>query len=173
MPVDVDRSATYAAEVAAFDGTPAEEPITFAEASVLVAAVTSLSWWVSTAYDRSPVLVEAAPVAVSSRYVYRTDGAGELRIAAAQRTSATLLHELAHAHTSPGLPGHGHEFRSAYADLVAVVFGAGPADLLVVAFDRHGLSCASPSAPPGLLGGAVPARLTASVPVPGRRRLVP
>lgn len=117
---DVDRSAVYAAELAAFDGTDLETPIAF---DVLVNRVESVlqgEWW-----PGPPITVRAArrDAASSSTRCWGEDGSrsrSEVRFAVGQLTVATAAHELAHALAGVDA-GHGPTFRAAYVDVVTVI----------------------------------------------------
>lgn len=119
MNADQGRTAVYAAEVAAFDGTDLETRLGFDDIDRRVAAVTSGEWW-----PGPPVVVSAARRDASSSSTrcngVASVGSTEIRFAAGQLTIATAAHELAHALAGVSA-GHGPLFRAAYLDVIAVI----------------------------------------------------
>lgn len=118
---DVGRTAVYAAELAAFDGTDLEEPIGVDTVVGLVAQVTAGEWWcgphVEVCAARSGAGSSSTRcVAIGTAWPTEVT----IRIAAPQATVATAAHELAHA-LAGQRAGHGPEFRRAYLDVVAVI----------------------------------------------------
>jgi len=115
---DAQRSAVYAAELAAFDGTDLEDVRDFATIATLATRVIDGDWWpgghVEVRRSRSD--------ACSSSTRCGADGAdvNTIRLADPQMTVATVAHELAHALAGVG---HGHDatFRRAFVDVVAVI----------------------------------------------------
>jgi hypothetical protein len=131
---DVGREAAYAAEDRAFGGTDLDvvEPLDGLVA--IAAALTDTDWWRSAAGP--PVVL--GPARAQSSSARRDGGAVVIRLADAQRTRATLAHELAHA-----LAGvdHGHDatFRAAHIDVVAMLAGAAAATTLAAAYTDLGV----------------------------------
>lgn len=115
---DHGREAVYAAELAAFDGTAYEARVPMTALNELADRVTAAGWW-----PRGPVPVVAARAdAASSSTRQRGSTRPVVRVATAQSTPATLLHEL--AHVLAGLTGgHGPRYRRAYLDLVGFCWG--------------------------------------------------
>jgi hypothetical protein len=155
--VDVDRSAVYAAELAAFDGTDLEEVVDLAPIVDRMRSVTAGGWW-----PGPPVEVRAARADASSSSARcatsAVDGRVTIRIAGQQTTVATAAHELAHALAGVGA-GHGAVFRAAYLDVIAVITNADSTDRrldlhldqLATAFAAAGLPVADrrwPGPPP-------------------------
>lgn len=142
--IDRDRSALYAAEIAAFDGTDLERTTTLEIVLAAIAAVCDSPWW-----PGPPVKVRAARSDAVTSTTRCTGDATTISIAAAQATIATAAHELGHV-----LAGvdHGHDarFRAAYLDVVAVITNVDPIDRrgtlhveqLAEAFARFGLAVA-------------------------------
>lgn len=117
--MDADRSAVYAAERAAFDGTDLEDVIDFSRLVERMQSVMTGAWWPGPVVD---VIVARTDAASSSTRCAMSAARGPttIRLAAAQVTVATAAHELAHA--LAGLEdGHGPVFRVAYLDVVAVI----------------------------------------------------
>jgi hypothetical protein len=116
---DRDRSAVYAAELAAFDGTDLERVLPMGAALDAARALIGTQWW-----PGGPVEVRTARSdARSSSARERTDSV-VVSIAAPQATLATVAHELAHVLAGPG---HGHDavFRRALLDVVAAITNLG------------------------------------------------
>lgn len=116
---DADRSAVYAAESSAFDGTDLESPRDFAAIADLVARVTAGEWW------PGPLITVRAARRDASSSSTRCGAATssmrtEIRFAAGQLTVATAAHELAHALAGVDA-GHGPLFRTAYLDVIIVI----------------------------------------------------
>lgn len=131
---DQGRAAVYAAEIAAFEGTSYESLTAFDALVALAAVVTTAAWW-----PHGPVEVRRARAdANSSSARQRGTGAAVVRLAAPQMTSATLVHELAHALAGVAA-GHGPRFRRAHVDLVGCVFGDAEAGWLLDAYEQMGL----------------------------------
>ena len=117
--MDVDRSAVYAAELSAFDGTDLEEAVDFPRLVERMRVVSTGEWWPGPVVD---VIMARADAASSSTRCATSAAVGRttIRLAAAQTTVATAAHELAHALAGPE-NGHGATFRAAYLDVVAVI----------------------------------------------------
>lgn len=161
---DVGRTAVYACEVAAFDGTDLEEVTTVDAIARLIGRLVADRWW-----PGPPVRVEAARRDAGSSGTHGPIAASKsvpmtIRISRAQATIATAAHELAHA-----LAGveHGHDalYRRAYLDVVEVITNLDPTDRradlhtrqLAQAFAAGGLEVAArrwPSPGPDT-GGAI------------------
>lgn len=153
---DDDRSALYAAEIAAFDGTELEASTSVERLGALVALVCTGGWW-----PGPPVEVRSARLDAMSSATRCGSAGTTLSIARGQATVATAAHELAHA-----LAGvdHGHDalFRAAYLDVVATITNLDPVgrrgslhlDQLADAFERFGLAVAPRAwpAPPSPAG---------------------
>jgi len=115
--IDSDRTAVYAAEQAAFDGTDLESMRPFDAVVATIGAVTSGAWW-----PGPGVLVTSTRRDSRSSSARRLvdDSAIEIRLSREQMTVATAAHELAHALAGPAA-GHGAVYRVAYLDVVAVM----------------------------------------------------
>ena len=117
---DAERTAVYAAELAAFDGLDLETPLDFEVVAARMSAVVNGDWW-----PGMPVVVRRARVdarSSSTRCVVEPTAGEEavVRLAQAQLTFATAAHELAHVLAGVEI-GHGRVFRRAYLDLIAVI----------------------------------------------------
>ena len=123
--MDHDRSAVYAAELAAFDGTDLESRQEFARIAELVGALTAGSWWCGPTVD----LRRARRDALSSTTRCPVAGPDPLiiRLADGQLTVATAAHELAHALAGVDR-GHDATFRIAYLDVIEVITNVDPLD---------------------------------------------
>jgi hypothetical protein len=133
---DVGRTAAYAAEDAAFGGTDLDAERAFDDLVGLADDVTGGPWW---ARCGGPVVrVEPAAAGAASSSARAADGGVLVRLAAGQRTSATLTHELAHA--LAGI-GHGHDarFRAAHVDVAALVGSAAAGRALAAAYAAGGV----------------------------------
>ena len=117
--MDVDRSAVYAAELAAFDGTDLEDLIDFSRLVERMRSVTTGEWWPGPVVDVTPARSDAASSSTRCA-MSAAGGRTTIRLAAAQMTVATAAHELAHALAGPE-DGHSAVFRAAYLDVVAVI----------------------------------------------------
>ena len=121
---DVGRTAVYAAELAAFDGTDLESPVSFERLERAIHSLTAGVWW-----PGPPVVVTRARsgAASSAASTGPRSATVEIRLADGQLTVATAAHEL--AHTLAGV-GHGHDgsFRRACLDVVAVLTNLDPLD---------------------------------------------
>lgn len=119
MNRDDERSAAYAAELAAFDGTDLEEVRPFESISSLAAEVVDSGWWPA----RHVEVRRARSDARSSSTRCSSDHADALttiRLAAPQMTVATIAHELAHALAGVQC-GHDAVYRRAFLDVIAVI----------------------------------------------------
>lgn len=118
MERDAERSAVYAAELAAFDGTDLEDVRSFEAITRLAARVTGGGWWQGGSVDVRRARSDAR--SSSTRCGGDQADVNTIRLAGSQMTVATVAHELAHA-----LAGvrHGHDatFRRAFVDVVAVM----------------------------------------------------
>jgi hypothetical protein len=126
-PADDGRTALYAAELSAFDGTDLEVPLGHAAAARLLAEVTARPWWPGPAVRIRAARGDAGSSSCSSIETGSTTPMVEVRLAAPQTTVATVAHELAHALAGPE---HGHDgvFRRAYLDTVMVATNVDPTD---------------------------------------------
>jgi hypothetical protein len=118
--VDNERTALYAAELAAFDGTDLEMELGHDAVVRRILTVTAGEWWAGP----SIVVRRARADARASNIrciVEEEDGiTAIIGLAPEQSTVATAAHELAHA-LAGITAGHGPVFRRAYLDLVAVI----------------------------------------------------
>jgi hypothetical protein len=135
MTADAGRTAVYAAEIAAFEGTSYESVVAFDELIALAELVTSSAWWPHGHIEVVPARADAS----SSSARQRGSGPPVVRLAAPQMTSATVVHELAHALAGVA---HGHDasFRRAHVDLVGFAFGDEQANWLLDAYAAMGLA---------------------------------
>ena len=129
MTTDDGRTAVYAAENAAFEGTSYEALAAFDELVSLARTITRASWW---PHGDIPV-VRARADASSSSARQRGEDRPTVRLAAPQMTPATLVHELAHVLAGVG-SGHGPAFRRAHVDLAGYAFGGTEAVWLLDAY---------------------------------------
>lgn len=135
MTVDHGRSAVYAAEIAAFEGTSYESVAPFDQLLELGRLVTTASWWPHGDIEIVPARADAS----SSSARQRGASTPVVRLARPQMTPATVVHEL--AHVLAGLAdGHGAVFRRAHVDLSGYAFGDEPATWLVDAYIGMGLN---------------------------------
>ena len=117
---DTERTALYAAELVAFDGTDLESRLGQDAIAGRMRAVVTGEWWPGPRVDIRRARADA--LASSTRCCVEA-GTGTLvviRLADEQTTVATAAHELAHALAGVAA-GHGPEFRAAYLDVVAVI----------------------------------------------------
>jgi len=117
---DNERTALYAAELVAFDGTDLESPLGHDVIAALMRAVVTGAWWPGPPVEIRPARADAQ---ASSTRPCAESGTGSpvvIRLADEQTTVATAAHELAHA-LAGVTAGHGPEFRTAYLDVVAVI----------------------------------------------------
>lgn len=129
MTADHGRSAVYAAEIAAFEGTSYESVTHFDQLLDLGRLVTTASWWPHGDIEIVPARADASSSSARQRGV----NTPVVRLARPQMTPATVVHEL--AHVLAGLAdGHGAVFRRAHVDLVGYAFGDEPATWLVEAY---------------------------------------
>ena len=115
---DAERSALYAAELAAFDGTDLEVVRQFHQVRARIDAVVAGSWWPGGAVDVRAARSDAH--SSSTRCTASGGGLGVIRLARSQTTIATAAHELAHVLAGPA-NGHGALYRRAYLDVVRVM----------------------------------------------------
>jgi hypothetical protein len=117
---DDERTALYAAELAAFDGTDLEVQLGHDFVACQMQDVVTGEWW-----PGPPIEVRRARVdAQASSTCCALDAEDGLtviiRLAVEQRTTATAAHELGHALAGVAV-GHGPVFRRAYLDVLAVI----------------------------------------------------
>jgi hypothetical protein len=158
--MDGDRTAVYAAELAAFEGTDLEQLRPFDQLAELAREMTAGEWWPGpeVRFQRARVDARSSSTRCADR-----DGA-TVRLAHRQLTVATVAHELAHA-LAGGAAGHDAVFRIAYADVVAVITNIVTTDRrrdlhvrqLLEAFGDAGLLVGSRRwpAPPSATSGAI------------------
>lgn len=118
--VDSERSALYAAETAAFDGTDLETKRGYAVVQGVANDVITGEWWPGPTMEIRQARSDARS---SSTICAVVEGAGAvltIRFAADQTTVATAAHELAHGLAGVDA-GHGAVFRRALLDVVAVI----------------------------------------------------
>jgi hypothetical protein len=141
---DHGRTAVYAAEVAAFEGTRFEAIVPFADLVDLAAIVLSAEWWPAGNVSIVPARRDSSTSSANLRGEVRT-----IRLAAPQMTPATVVHELAHVLAGVGR-GHDGGFRRAHVDLTGHLLGDEAATWLIDGYASFGLDL-SPrtwSAPP-------------------------
>ena len=114
--IDTERTAVYAAEQAAFDGTDLESVRPFEVVVAAIDAVTSGAWWPGPGVRVTSTRRDSR--SSSARLV--DDSVTEIRLSREQMTVATAAHELAHALAGPAA-GHRALYRAAYLDVVAVM----------------------------------------------------
>ncbi len=117
--MDTERTALYAAEFAAFEGTDLEQQRPFAELQELTEAVVAGEWWpgpkVTLRRSRADARSSSTRCSLDAGHDHAT-----IRLAAGQMTTSTVAHELAHA-LAGITAGHGDIFRAAYLDMVAAL----------------------------------------------------
>lgn len=134
MTPDTGRTAVYAAEIAAFEGTSYESVVAIDELIGLAAVITGAAWWPHGHIDVVPARSDAS----SSSARQRGSRQPVVRLAKPQMTPATVVHEF--AHVLAGLDaGHGAAFRRAHIDLVGFTFGDVEANWLIDAYSAMGL----------------------------------
>ena len=160
MDRDAERSAVYAAELAAFDGTDLEVVQLFDAISAMAIEVIGGEWWAGGVVDVRPARSDAR--SSSTRCGSDQTDANTIRLASPQMTVATVAHELAHA-LAGVRQGHDATFRRAFLDVVAVITNLDTADRrrsvhvdqLADAFRAAGLQVGArtwPAPPPGATG---------------------
>jgi hypothetical protein len=113
--MDAGRTAVYAAELAAFDGTDLESVRSVDAIIAVIDSVAGDAWW--SGPEVRAVAMRADAESSCARLV---EGFVEIRLATPQATWATAAHELAHA--LAGIEaGHGPVYRCAMLDVVEVV----------------------------------------------------
>ena len=164
MSVDADRTAVYAAELAAFDGTDLEAVVGVDAVAALIRAVTAGEWWPGPRV--AVVRTRRDSGSSSTRCTSAVGGATDvqIRLADPQSTVATGAHELAHALAGVAA-GHDATFRAAYVDVIAVMTNTEPTarrhrlhvEQLLVAFADAGLDVGPRAwpAPPEAATGAI------------------
>jgi hypothetical protein len=120
--MDRDRSALYAAELAAFDGTDLEVVVDVGCLAALADQLVAGEWWPGPA-----VVVRPARSDARSSTTRCTTTGTTVRVAAGQATIATTAHELAHALAGVAA-GHDGTFRAAYLDVISVITNLDPTD---------------------------------------------
>jgi hypothetical protein len=126
---DDGRTAVYAAEIAAFEGTSYESLTGLDRLTGLAAIITSAAWWP----HGDILVVSARSDAASSSTRQRGRERPVVRLAQPQMTPATLVHEFAHVLAGVAA-GHGPVFRRAHVDLAGFVFGDTEAEWLLDAY---------------------------------------
>jgi len=117
--VDSERTALYAAELAAFEGTDLERLRTFAELAAVVDEVLSAPWWPGPHVELQRTRADSRSSSTRCDS-HRDDRLVRIRLAPNQLTVATVAHEMAHALAGVDV-GHGPIFRAAYVDMVAMI----------------------------------------------------
>lgn len=117
MAVDRDRTALYAAELAAFDGTDLERVVGLDAVIAAMRDVIESQWWPGPSVAIRGARADARS---SSARCSAVGGGTTIAIAAGQATMATAAHELAHALAGAEV-GHDASFRAAYLDVIAVL----------------------------------------------------
>lgn len=112
---DSDRSAVYAAELSAFDGTDLETVRSLDEIVAAIDMVVAGEWWPGPAVHAVPMRADA-----QSSCARIVDGGVEIRLAVPQATWATAAHEIAHGLAGVAV-GHNARYRRAMLDVVEVV----------------------------------------------------
>jgi hypothetical protein len=131
--VDRGRAQVYAAELTAFEGTDLEVIVELEELVALAGRVISEPWWSGGHVE----ITRARSHARSS--VTRQTSPPVIRLAAAQMTPETVIHELAHV-LAGVVAGHGELFRRAHVDLATFAFGPERGSWLDAAYAGAGLS---------------------------------
>ena len=141
---DQGRTAVYAAEIAAFEGTRFETLVPFDELVDLASIVLTASWWPGGEVSIVPARRNAGSSSANLRGDRRT-----IRLAAPQMTMATVVHELAHVLAGVG-SGHDARFRRAHVDLAGHLLGDEAATWLIDGYAAFELDLAPRSwqAPP-------------------------
>ena len=153
---DAGRAAVYAAEIAAFEGTRYEAMTRFDALAAMARLIVESSWW-----PHGEITVTRARAgAESSSARQRGSDRPFVRLASAQMTPATLVHEFAHVLAGVGR-GHGPTFRRAHLDLAAFLFGDAEAQWLLDAYAAMQLApgARSWSKPPVRRGAGTPLAL--------------
>ncbi len=160
---DDERTAVYAAEAVAFDGTDLESTLPLERLQDLVAELTATAWWSGPPVAVTAARRDAASSSARDRQV-AAGGPASVRIAAGQCTIATVVHELAHCLAGVDA-GHGPVFRAAMLDVVTVATNLDPTDRrgalhvaqLRQAFDEARLAVGERRwpAPPSSVGGPI------------------
>lgn len=154
--IDRGRAEVYAAELAAYDGTELEAVVRFDELVALANRVMSQAWWPN---GRVPVRRARSDARSSAT---RHASSPVVRLAAAQLTPATLVHELAHVLAGVDA-GHGEVFRRAHVDVASFAFGDERGEWLAAAYAAAGLALGPrrwpsplPAGPPSVTAGPIP-----------------
>jgi hypothetical protein len=146
---DRGRSAVYAAELMAFDGTELESVEPFAVVQAFAEQLLAGPWW-----SAGPVRVTTARRDARASTT-RAGGSGqdaEIRLAGPQCTRSTVVHELAHVLAGPA-EGHGPMFRRAHVDVATVALGAERGGWLAEAYAAAGLELGARAWPEPSAGG--------------------
>ncbi len=117
---DNERTALYAAELAAFDGTDLEVQIGHDFIARRIQHVVTGEWWPGPLIEVRPARVDARASSTRCALDAEDGSTAVIRLAAEQTTTATAAHELAHALGGVAV-GHGPVFRRAYLELLAVM----------------------------------------------------
>lgn len=112
---DSDRSAVYAAELSAFDGTDLETVRSIDDIVAVIDTVVVGEWWSGPAVHAVPMRADA-----QSSCARIVDGGVEIRLASPQATWATAAHEVAHGLAGVS-SGHNARYRRAMLDVVEVL----------------------------------------------------
>jgi hypothetical protein len=139
---DVRRSDLYDAETEAFAGTILADVVGVAALERYAGAITTSPWWRAHVAAPGLRLVAARADALTSCYV---PARAEIRIAPADATLVTLLHELAHVADRAG-SGHGPPFRRWLLDVVGAACGPSWSARLTDVLRGCGLPAGPPTA---------------------------
>jgi hypothetical protein len=118
--IDNERTALYAAELAAFDGTDLEVQIGHDFIARRIQDVVAGEWWPGPSIEVRRARADALASSTRCALAAADGSTAIIRFAAEQTTTATAAHELAHALAGVAV-GHGPVFRRAYLDVLAVI----------------------------------------------------
>lgn len=135
--MDSDRTAVYAAERAAFEGTALETNVEFATLRRWCVAIVAAPWWTGGAVDIGPARSDAH----RSSATEHDDGECSVRLARTHTSCSVLNHELAHVLAGVAR-GHDALFRRAIVDITLATHGIEPSAWLLDAFAAFDLDLA-------------------------------
>lgn len=146
-PVAIDRgkAAVAAVEDAAFGGTDADVKLDRELLHARIVDAVAGPWWQASG---PPVTVSTPRRSTRSSTARARSGERpvEIRLADSQLTTATVVHELAHALAGVA-DGHGETFRAAHIDVTALVCGSVVAARLAETYGAFGLAVGGRSWP--------------------------